>query len=126
MPTDDPGPVSPGAYSSWPGLEATSGQVHVDRAKLRTLARRLESHLEELLSAKVVSAPEDAYGKWDAARNLYPSIHTGHQNLADQHTRVLHALMDMIKKLHRTAQMSEDTEAELERRIANVSKGNLS
>lgn len=123
MPTDDPGPVSSGAYSSWPGLEVTSGHVHVDRVKLRILARRLEAHLEELLSAELAPAPQDAYGKWDAARNLYPSIHAGHQSLADQHARVLHALMDMIKKLHRTAQMSEDTEGELERRIANVSKG---
>jgi hypothetical protein len=28
--------------------------------------------------------------------------------------------MDMIKKLHRTAQLHDETETELERRIANV------
>jgi hypothetical protein len=123
MPTDDRGPSTRGAYSNWPGVDETPGEVHLDRAKLRTLAKRLEAHLDELLSAKVVHAPPEAYGGWNAARTLYPSIHTGERNLADQHRRVLHALMEMIKKLHRTAQMSEDTEAELERRIANVSKG---
>lgn len=123
MPTDNPGPVSPRAYSDWPGRHPKSGEVHLDREKLRALARRLEVHLEELLAASVVPAPREAYGRWDAAKNFYSSIHTGQQNLADQHRRVLHALMEMIKKLHRTAQMSQDTEAELERRIASVSKG---
>jgi hypothetical protein len=124
MPTDDPGPVPTGAYGGWPGIDEKSGQVYMDREKLKKLAVRLEHHLEDLLSAhqKLEPAPPAAYGKWDAAQAFYPSVQEGHRTLADQHGRFLHALMDMIKKLHRTAQASEDTEAELERRIASVDR----
>jgi hypothetical protein len=118
----NPGAVPPGLYGSWPGLDEKSGQVHVDRAKLRKLAERLERHLQEMLVAdeKLKPPPPAAYGNWDAAKAFYPSIQAGHETLADQHSRFLHALMDTIKKLHRTAQMSDETEAELERRIASV------
>ena len=61
-------------------------------------------------------------GVLDAARDFYPSVEEGHKTLIDQHSRFLHAVMDMIKKIHRSAQMYDETESELERRIAEVDK----
>ncbi|MCW2946640.1 MAG: hypothetical protein JWR24_3357 [Actinoallomurus sp.] len=123
MPPVDPGPVPLGAYNNWPGIDAP-GHVRVNRTQLRAIARRLETHLEELLSADKDLKPvgQGAFGTWDAAQQFYPSMQAGHATLVDQHSRFLHAVMDMIKKLHRSAQAYDEVEAELERRIAEVDK----
>lgn len=123
MPAVDPGPVPLGPYRDWPGLDS-SGHVKLDRTQVRTLANRLTAHLEDLLSAHedLKPASQSAYGTWDAAQQFYPSAQAGHITLVDQHSRILHALLDMIKKLHRTAHLYDATEAELERRVAAVDK----
>jgi hypothetical protein len=121
VPAVDPGPVPLGAYRDWPGLDS-SGHVKMDRTQVRTLADRLTAHLEDLLSAheNLKPASQAAYGTWDAAKQFYPSAQAGHATLVDQHSRVLHALLDMIKKLHRSAHTYDAAEAELERRVAAV------
>ena len=121
LPPGDQGPVPLRTYSDWPGIDQP-GHVRVDRAKLKALATRLERHLEDLLAADGhLRLPDaSAFGAWDAAQAFYPSVKTGHDALADQHSRVLHALMDMIKMLHRAAHTYDRTEAALERRIAAI------
>jgi hypothetical protein len=123
MPPVDPGPVPLGPYHDWPGLDS-SGHVKIDRARVKVLAARLTAHLEDLLSADrhLKPAGQTAYGAWDAAQQLYPSVQAGHATLVDQHSRFLHALLAMIKKLHRSVEVYDATEAELERRIAAVDK----
>ena len=123
MPPVDPGPVPLGVYNNWPGIHEP-GHVKVNRTQLRAIARRLETYLEEMLSADkdLRPAPPAAYGDWDAARQFQPSVQAGHDALMDQHSRFLHAMMDMIKKLHRSAQAYDEAEAELEQRIAEVDK----
>ena len=123
MPPVDPGPVPLGPYHDWPGLDS-SGHVTIDRARVKALAARLTAHLEDLLTAHedLKPASQSAYGAWDTAQQFYPSPMAGHETLVDQHSRVLHALLDMVKKLHRSAQVYDATEAELERRVAAVDK----
>jgi hypothetical protein len=123
MPPVDPGPVPLVAYRDWPGLDP-SGHVKINRTQVEAVAKRLTAHLEDLLSAHedLKPASQSAYGTWDAAQQFYPSAHAGHATLVDQHSRVLHALLDMVKKLHRSAQVYDATEAELERRVAAVDK----
>ncbi|MGH3377783.1 MAG: hypothetical protein ACRDP6_23920 [Actinoallomurus sp.] len=119
----DPELVSLGAYSNWPGIDAP-GHLKIDCGQVKAIAARLEAHLEEMLSAdkELKPAPPAAYGTWDAAQQFYPSVQAGHNALVEQHSRFLHATMDMIKKLHRSARVYDETEAELERRIAEVDK----
>jgi hypothetical protein len=123
MPPVDPGPVPLSVYGDWPGLDP-SDHVTMDRHQVRVLAARLTAHLEDLLSADEHLRPASraAYGAWDAAQQLYPSARSGHETLVDQHSRFLHALLDMIKKLHRSAHTYDAAEADLERRIAAVDK----
>jgi hypothetical protein len=123
MPAVDPGPVPLGAYRNWPGLDA-SGHIEIDRTQVRAVASRLTAHLEDMLSADKDLRPADAaaYGNWDAAGQFYPSVQAGHATLMDHHSRFMHAVMDMIKKLHVSAQAYDDAESELERRIAAVDK----
>lgn len=123
MPAVDPGPVPLGTYRDWPGLDP-SGHVKIDRTQVRAIADRLTAHLEDLLSADedLKPASQPAYGGWDAAQSFYPSAQAGHQTLVDQHSRILHTVLDMIKKLHRSAHTYDAAEAELERRIAAVDK----
>jgi hypothetical protein len=125
MPPVDPRSVPLIAYGSWPGID-TPGRVRMNRTQLTAIARRLEAHLDEMLSADedlqaAQVRPED-YGRWDAARALYPSIQTGHAALADQHSRFLHAILDLIKNLHRSARIYDESESELESRIAAVDR----
>lgn len=110
-------------YSSWPGID-DPGKLRVNTGQIRTAAKRLQDHLEDLLAASEQLKLPDlrAFGTWDAALSFQPSIHIGHQSLADQHSRVLHALMDTIKKLHRVANTYDANEVDLERRIAAVDK----
>lgn len=117
----DPGPVPLVGYQTWPGLEP-SGHVKMDRHQVRVLAERLTAHLEDLLSADehLKPASQSAYGAWDAARQFYPSAQSGHETLVDQHSRFLHAVLDIIKKLHRSAYTYDAAEADLEHRIAAV------
>jgi hypothetical protein len=119
----DPGLVPLSGYNTWPGVDAP-GHIRVNRTQLRAIARRLEAHLEELLSADkdLKPASQAAFGNWDAAQRFYPSVQAGHAALVDQHSRFMHALLDMIKKLHRSAQVYDEAEADLERRIAEVDK----
>jgi hypothetical protein len=121
VPAVDPGPVPLGTYGDWPGLDF-SGHVKMDRTQVRAIADRLTAHLEDLLSAHedLKPASQSAYGTWDAAQQFYPSAQAGHATLVDQHSRFLHALLDMIKKLHRSAHAYDAAEAELERQIAAV------
>lgn len=123
LPPGDQGPVPLRTYGDWPGIDQP-GHVHVDRAKLKALADRLERHLEDLLAAdENLRLPDAAaFGAWDAAQAFYPSVKTGHDALADHHSRVLHALMNMIKNLHRAAHTYDRAEAELERRIAAIDR----
>jgi hypothetical protein len=123
MPPVDPGPVPLGPYHDWPGLDS-SGHVTIDRARVKALAARLTAHLEDLLTADehLKPASQSAYGTWDAAQQFHPSAQAGHETLVDQHSRVLHALLDMIKKLHRSAEVYDAAEADLERRVAAVDK----
>jgi hypothetical protein len=123
MPPVDPGPVPLVAYRDWPGLDP-SGHIKINRSQVEAVAKRLTAHLEDLLSAHegLKPASRSAYGTWDAAQRFYPSAHAGHATLVDQHSRVLHALLDMIKKLHRSGQVYDEAEAELERRVAAVDK----
>lgn len=123
MPPVDPGPVPLGVYGDWPGLDP-SGHVKINRTQLEAVARRLTAHLEDLLSAheELRPASQSAYGTWDAALRFYPSAQAGHATLVDQHSRVLHTLLDMVKKLHRSAQVYDAAEAELERRVAAVDR----
>jgi hypothetical protein len=123
MPPVDPCSVPLGVYGNWPGIDEP-GQVRVNRTRLRAIARRLEMHLEAMLSADkdLKPASQAAYGNWDAAQQFYPSVRAGHDALVDQHSRFLHAVMDMIKKLHRTAQAYDEAETDLEHRIREVDK----
>ena len=123
MPPVDPFGVPSKVYWSWPGIESP-GQVRVHRTQLKAVARRLERHLEEILSAHEDLRPagSGAYGQWDAAQQFYSSVSEGHETLLDQHSRFLHAVMDIIKKLNRSAEMYDETESELERRIAAVDR----
>lgn len=123
MPADGSGPVPLGTYRNWPGLDP-SGHVKIDRHQVRAVADRLTKHLEDLLSAHedLKPASQAAYGTWDAARQFFPSAQAGHDALVDQHSRFLHAMLDMIKKLHRSAHAYDENEAELEHRIAAVDK----
>ncbi|MGI5323077.1 hypothetical protein [Actinomadura nitritigenes] len=126
MPPVDPRSVPPGAYGNWPGLHQT-GELRVDRARLRAIAKRLESDLEELLDAtkdlhQASSTPDTAYGTWDAAKALVPSVRRGHSVLVDQHSAFLFEALRTIKMLRRTAQAYDDAEAELERRVAAVQR----
>lgn len=110
-------------YANWPGIDSP-GQVMVDRTRLKAVARRLEHHLDEILSAHEDLQPAGprAYGQWDAAQDFYASVKEGHETLLDQHSRFLHAVMDMIKKLHRSAQIYDEVGFDLERRIAAVDR----
>lgn len=123
MPPVDPYGVPLNVYGNWPGIDSP-GQVRVNRTQLRAIARRLEHHLDEILTAHEDLKPAAAatYGRWDAAQDFYGSVKEGHETLVDQHSRFLHAVMDIIKKLHRSAQTYDDAESELERRIAQVDK----
>ncbi|MFB4303745.1 hypothetical protein [Actinomadura sp. NTSP31] len=125
MPPVDPRSVPPGAYGNWPGLNQT-GDLRVDRARLRAIAKRLESDLEEIIEASKelqrADADDAAYGTWDAAKALVPSIRRGHSVLADQHSAFLFEALRTIKMLRRTAQAYDDAEAELERRVAVVQR----
>ena len=123
MPPVGPEQVPLTAYNSWPGIDSP-GHVKIDRTQVKAIAARLEAHLEEMLAADKDLRPASsaAYGQWDAAQRFYPSVQAGHATLVDQHSRFLHAVMDMIKKLHRSAQMYDEAEADLERRIAEVDK----
>lgn len=123
MPPDDPRGVPRQTYGNWPGIEEP-GQIHVSQTRLKAIAKRLQAHLEDLLAADehLQLPPKAAFGQWDAAQAFFPSVQAGHEALADQHSRVLHSLMDMIKKLHRAAHMYDAAEADLERRIAAVDK----
>ncbi|GAA0217552.1 hypothetical protein GCM10009527_012060 [Actinomadura nitritigenes] len=126
MPPVDPRSVPPGAYGNWPGLNQTGG-LRVDRARLRAIAKRLESDLEELLEAtkdlhQANGTPDAAYGTWDAATSLVPSIVRGRAVLADQHGRFLFEALNTIKLLRRTAQSYDDAESELRRRVAAIEK----
>ncbi|WP_344278686.1 hypothetical protein [Actinomadura napierensis] len=120
----DPRSVPPGAYGNWPGLNQT-GELRVDRARLRAIAKRLESDLEEIIEAtedlqRANSMPDQAYGTWDAARNLVSSIVKGRSVLAEQHDAFLVDALQAIKMLRRTAQVYDDVESELERRVMAV------
>ncbi|GAA4486066.1 hypothetical protein GCM10023191_011610 [Actinoallomurus oryzae] len=119
----DQGPVPLGPYREWPGLDA-SAHAKMDRHQVRAIAERLTSHLEDMLTVDehLKPASKAAYGAWDAAQAFYPSVQSGHDTLVDQHSRFLHAVLDMIKKLHASAHMYDATEADLERRIAAVDK----
>ncbi|GLY73456.1 hypothetical protein [Actinoallomurus iriomotensis] len=123
MPPVDSGPVPLGVYRDWPGLDP-SERVTMDRHQVRVIADRLTAHLEDLLSADehLTPASQAAYGAWDAAQAFYPSAKSGHDTLVDQHSRFLHAVLDMIKKLHASAHIYDATESDLERRIAAVDK----
>lgn len=123
MPPVNPNSVPLQLYGNWPGID-DPGKVRVNTAQVRAIANRLEAHLEDLLAAdKGLHPPTPgAFGAWDAAKAFYPSARAGHDSLADQHSRILHALMDVIEKLHRVANVYDATEAELERRIAAVDK----
>ena len=123
MPPVGPEQVPLTAYNNWPGIDAR-GHVKIDRARVRAIAARLEAHLEEMLSADKELRPtsQAAYGQWDAAQQLYRSVQTGHNALVDQHSRFLHATMEMIKKLHASAAAYDEAESELERKIAAVDK----
>ncbi|MBD2896915.1 WXG100 family type VII secretion target [Actinomadura nitritigenes] len=124
MPPVDPRSVPPGAYGNWPGLNQT-GRLRVDRARLRAIAKRLESDLEEIIQAtedlqRAVGTPHAAYGTWDAAQNLVPSIVKCRAVLTEQHGAFLAEALNTIKLLRRTAQVYDDAESELERRVAAV------
>jgi hypothetical protein len=124
MPPVDPRSVPPGAYGTWPGLNQT-GELRVDRTRLRAIAQRLESDLEELLEAtkdlqRAVGTPDAAYGTWDAAQSLVPSVVKCRSVLTDQHGAFLAEALNTIKLLRRTAQVYDDAESELERRVAAV------
>lgn len=123
MPPVEPGPVPIGVYNNWPGIDE-SGHVRANRTQLRAIARRLEHHLDEILSAHESLRPAGpgAYGRWDAAQDFYGSVREGHETLLDQHSRFLHAVLDIIKKLHRSAHNYDEAESELERRIADIDK----
>ncbi|MFB9834621.1 hypothetical protein [Actinoallomurus acaciae] len=94
----------------------------MDRHQVRVIAERLTGHLEALLSADehLKPASRAAYGAWDAAQQFYPSVRSGHTTLVDQHSRFLHAMLDMIKKLHRSAHTYDASEVDLGHRIAAV------
>ncbi|MBO2456597.1 hypothetical protein [Actinomadura violacea] len=126
MPPVDPRSVPPGAYGNWPGLNQT-GALRVDRARLRAIAKRLESDLEELLDATndlqhAAGTDLKAYGTWDAAQALVPSITRGRAVLTDQHSAFLTEALNTIKLLRRTAQSYDDVEAELERRVRTITR----
>ncbi|GAB3986984.1 hypothetical protein GCM10029978_103860 [Actinoallomurus acanthiterrae] len=110
-------------YNSWPGID-DPGKLRVNTGQIRVAAKRLEGHLEDLLAATEQLKPPEpvAFGQWDAALSFQPSVAAGHQSLAEQHSRVLHALMSTIKKLHRAANVYDANEVDLERRIAAVDK----
>lgn len=118
----DPGPVPYNAYRNWPGVDA-AGQMHINRAQVRLVAERLQNHLRDLLDAdEDLTSHYDAsaFGEWDAAQAFAGSYRAGHESLLDQHARFLDATLSVIKRLRRTAQIYDDVEAELARRIAEI------
>src|SRR4051794_1645331 len=98
MPPVNTGSVPLHLYGNWPGID-DPGHMRVNTSQIRAIAKRLQSHLEDLLAAdQTLELPaQRAFGTWDAAQAFYPSVEAGHNSLAEQHSRVLHALMDMIK-----------------------------
>ncbi|MCO5992826.1 hypothetical protein [Actinoallomurus rhizosphaericola] len=111
-------------YNDWPGID-DHGKLRVDTSQVRAVANKLEGLLEHLLAAserlKPLENPE-ALGTWDAALGLQPSVEAGHHALAEQHSRILHALLSTIHKLHQAANVHDANEANLARRIAALDK----
>ncbi|GAA0355467.1 hypothetical protein NE235_12150 [Actinoallomurus spadix] len=110
-------------YNDWPGID-DPGRLRVDTSKIRAVAKRLEAHLEDLLNASEHLKLPDlrAFGTWDAALGFQPSVQAGHHALAEQHSRILHALLGEIHKLHQAANVHDANEANLARRIAALDK----
>ncbi|MCW2945788.1 MAG: hypothetical protein JWR24_2505 [Actinoallomurus sp.] len=114
-------------WANWPAVDPGAG-TRVHRDELKKIANRLEAHLEHLLGTvsnhleTASSARAAAYGTWDAAGQLYTSVTTSHGSLSDHHTRYLHALMDVIKKLRQTAHVYDEAEAALEAQIRQVER----
>ncbi|MFC5187278.1 hypothetical protein [Actinomadura harenae] len=109
---------------NWKGL-ASSGTdvVHQD---LRPLARKLEGYLETMVDSATAhlttagSVPSAAYGRWDAAAGLASTVAVTHQGITKQHIAFVHALRDMVHKLHATMQVYDEHEQIIDAKIQRL------
>ncbi|GAA2155370.1 hypothetical protein [Actinomadura napierensis] len=124
MPPTPPG-LPPNARA-WPGLDSKGPDLVV--GDLKTLARRLEKQLEDMISTATAhlqaagSAPPTAYGQWDAASQLASTASTAHAAITDHHMRFIYAMQAVVKKLYATAQVYDEHEAAIEAKIRKLNR----
>jgi hypothetical protein len=111
---------------AWPGLESEGPDLVV--GDLKTLARRLESRLETMISTATAhlrtagSTPDSAFGRWDAAVQLAGTASTAHAAISDHHLRFIHSMQAVVKKLYATANVYDRHEAEIEAKIRELDR----
>lgn len=111
---------------AWPGLDSKGPDLVV--GDLKTLARRLEKQLEDVISTATAhlqaagSAPPTAYGQWDAASQLAGTASTAHAAITDHHLRFVHAMQGVVHKLYTTAHVYDEHEAEIKAKIRKLDR----
>ncbi|MBO2457293.1 hypothetical protein [Actinomadura violacea] len=124
MPPTPPG--LPPNTRAWPGLDSKGPDLVV--GDLKTLARRLEKQLEEVISTATAhlqaagSAAPTAYGQWDAASQLASTASTAHAAITDHHMRFIYAMQAVVKKLYATAHVYDEHEAAIEAKIRKLNR----
>ncbi|MCP2337498.1 hypothetical protein [Actinomadura rupiterrae] len=109
---------------NWKGL-ASAGQdiIHQD---LRPLAKKLEGYLEVMVDSATAhlstarAIPAAAYGQWDAAVGLAGNVATAHRGITAQHVAFVHALRDMVRKLHASMQVYDEHEQIIDAKIKRL------
>ncbi|RFU42219.1 hypothetical protein DZF91_07675 [Actinomadura logoneensis] len=106
---------------NWKGLASNGADVvHQD---LRPLARKLEGYLETMVDSATAhlttagSVPASAYGQWDAATGLAGTVTTTHRGITAQHISFVHALRDMVHRLHVTMNVYDEHEQIIDAKI---------
>ncbi|MDL4820766.1 hypothetical protein [Actinomadura opuntiae] len=124
MPPTPPG-LPPNARA-WPGLDSKGPDLVV--GDLKTLARRLEKQLEDMITTATAhlqtaaSASPTAYGQWDAASQLAGTASTAHAAITDHHMRFIYAMQAVVKKLYATAHVYDEHEAEIKAKIRKLER----
>jgi hypothetical protein len=110
----------------WPGLD--SGDRDLIVGDLKSLARRLESYLDAVLDAATAhlevagSAPDTAYGHWDAATQLASTARTAHASVTAQHVGFVHALQELVHRLYTTADVYDAHEQAIKQKIRQLDR----
>ena len=119
-------PGLPPNMRAWPGLDSKGPDLVV--GDLKTLARRLEKQLEDVIStatAHLEAAHRGsgaAYGQWDAALQLAGTASTAHAAITDHHLRFVHAMQAVVHKLYATAHVYDEHEAEITAKIRKLER----